>query len=357
MKNHKLERRKFLKYGGVAASAGAIIGLSSCKESTSSTTVSEPTKTTYKVGHGEFVYEVDKLWGVQDSTKTPVDNCHEMVMDKQGHIIMCTTHVNNNIIFYNKDGDVVKSWGNEFPGAHGLTLSDEGGEEFLYLTDTIKNQVYKLTMDGRKIMTWDYPKEVSAYGSAAQYQPTETAIADNGDIYITDGYGQNIITQYDAQGKYIRHFGGTGDSEDQFQTAHGICIDKRSGTPELLITSRSKQEFKRFSMDGQHLETIKLPGCSICRPVIKGDNLYFAVIVTKSWWDYDGMVAVLDKNNKVISFPGGSIPKYTDDVLQIPEYDGKTFLNPHDVCIDNDDNIYVPQWYSGKTYPVRLKRV
>ena len=137
-----------------------------------------------------------------------------------------------------------------------------------------------------------------------------------------------------------------------------MTIDQRGGkAPSLLITSRSKQEFKRFSMDGQYQETYGLPGCWICRPVIKGTNLYFAVIVTKSWGAYDGMVAVLDDKNQLVSLPGGSAPKFEDQNLVAPTYDNQTFLNPHDVCIDDDLNIYVPQWYSGRTYPVKLERV
>ena len=66
---------------------------------------------------------------------------------------------------------------------------------------------------------------------------------------------------------------------------------------------------------------------------------------------------VLDQNNNVLSLPGGSKPTYKDGVLLPPVYDQKTFLNPHDVCVDNDDNLYVPQWNSNKTYPVKLTRV
>jgi hypothetical protein len=55
--------------------------------------------------------------------------------------------------------------------------------------------------------------------------------------------------------------------------------------------------------------------------------------------------------------PGGSTPAYKNGMLEAPAYDQKTFLNPHDVCIDDDENIYVPQWNSGKTYPVKLHRV
>lgn len=31
--------------------------------------------------------------------------------------------------------------------------------------------------------------------------------------------------------------------------------------------------------------------------------------------------------------------------------------HPHDVCIVVDKNLYIPQWNSGKTYPVKLERI
>jgi peptidylamidoglycolate lyase len=62
---------------------------------------------------------------------------------------MLTNETQNNILVYNKDGQlIVNSWGTTYPGAHGLTLSDENGEEFLYLTDTVRHQVIKTTLKG-----------------------------------------------------------------------------------------------------------------------------------------------------------------------------------------------------------------
>lgn len=85
--------------------------------------------------------------------------------------------------------------------------------------------------------------------------------------------------------------------------------------------------------------------------------MYFAVIVTKSWWAYDGMLAVLDENDRVISLPGGSAPEFKNGIMVEPQYDNQTLMNPHDVCVDNEGNLYVPQWYSGKTYPVMFEWV
>jgi peptidylamidoglycolate lyase len=310
------------------------------------------------VGHGDFRYRVDKEWGIQDPSQFPVNDCHEMILDKKNRIFMTTTHPKNNILIYDRSGKILDAWGTDFPGAHGLTYSPEGEEEFLFITDPETHKVCKTTLDGKKLLEFTTPKEIAEYKDPSQFKPTETAIAPNGDIYIADGYGLDFIIQYDSKGNYIRHFGGKGDGDGQFNCCHGITLDTRGGgAPTLLITSRTANCFKRFTLDGTHLETIALPSCYICRPVLKNDMLYFAVIVTKDWETYDGMLAILDQENKVVSLPGGSSPTYQNDLLEAPTYDQKTFLNPHDVCIDNDENIYVPQWNSGKTYPVKLHRV
>ncbi len=310
------------------------------------------------IGHGNFKYKVNKEWGVQDPAKVPVKDCHEMVQDKQGRLILFTNETKNNLIYYDQSGKVLKTAGTDFPGAHGLTLSEEGGEEFLYMTDFERHQVFKADINGNVLMTLDFPKESGVYVKPEEYKPTETAIAPNGDIYVTDGYGLNYIIQYNSKGEYIRHFGGKGDAAHQFDCCHGITVDTRGGkAPTLLVSARTMNELKRFDMEGNLIERIPLPGCWICRPVIKGDNIYFAVIVTNSWWEYDGMVAVLDKDNKIVSLPGGSAPAYENNNLQKPSSDYSTFLNPHDVCVDQDENIYVPQWYSGRTYPIKLERV
>ena len=309
------------------------------------------------IGHGDFRYRVDKKWGIQDPTQFPVNDCHEMILDKKNRIFMTTTHPKNNILIYDRGGKILGSWGTDYPGAHGLTISEEGEEEFLFITDPETHKVCKTTLKGKKLLEINTPKEISDYKSEDQFKPTETAIAPNGDIYVADGYGLDFIIQYDKSGNYIRHFGGKGNKDDHFDCCHGIIFDSRDKNNSLLITSRSENVFKRFTPDGKHIETINLPSCYICRPVLKNGILYFAVIVTKDWGTYDGMLAVLDENNSVISFPGGSKPVYNNSQLIASVYDQSTFFNPHDVCVDNDEDIYVPQWNSGKTYPLKLTRV
>ena len=116
------------------------------------------------------------------------------------------------------------------------------------------------------------------------FKPTEFAVSPYGDFYVADGYGLDYIIQYDFNGRYIRHFGGRGQDKNQFNCCHGVTVDYRNSNKKtLLITSRSNNEFKRFSMNGEWIETIKMPGCYICRQVIKNRILFFAVNVTKDW--------------------------------------------------------------------------
>lgn len=364
--NQQNKRRDFLKQSTLLAGAG-LLGTACSNTVETSNEMKTEMKAKRIIGHGDYTYRVNKEWGVLDPTNVPVQNCHEMVQDAQGRLILATDHVKNNIIIYDRSGKVLDTWTLDLIGAHGLTIATEGEEQFLFITDSELNKVVKTTLDGKVLFEINYPKEIATYEEQAKgnertaasfFKPTEVAVAPNGDFYVADGYGLDYIIRYDSKGNYISHFGGKGDDATQLQNAHGVTLDTRNpNNVELLVTSRAKQEFKRFSLDGEHLETIPTPGCWICRPVIQGEELYFPVIVTKTWGAYDGLVIVLDKNNTIISAPGGSAPVYKNGILQPIEYDGLTFLNPHDVCIDNDKNIYVPQWYSGKTYPIMLERV
>lgn len=314
------------------------------------------------IGHGNYLYRVIKDWGNPRAGQYPVKDCHEMVMDTQGNLYMLTNDTRNNIIVYSKDGKIKAAWGTEYPGGHGLTFWGEGGKGgkgFLFITDTERHEVIKTTLDGKVLMVIGYPDMVGDYTSAAQYKPTETAIAANGDIYVTDGYGLQYVIQYNARGEYIRHWGGKGNEDDQFDCAHGIAIDDRNKDDvSLLVTSRNHNAIRRFSLEGVYKGTIYLPGSFVCRPVVHGANIYAAVFRSVHNQNAgSGYITILDETDKVVSTPGGTAPVYIDGELMPQRKAGEIFIHPHDVCIDDEENIYVPQWNAASTYPIKLQRI
>lgn len=311
------------------------------------------------LGHNKKRYRVDKEWSKADVARYPVKDCHEMVQDQKGRILLLTNEAKNNVLIYDKKGRLLQTWGTEYPGAHGLTLFNENGTDVLFICDNERHQVIKTTIDGKVLLTLNYPKETGQYTKAEEFVPTETAIAPNGDIYVVDGYGKDFVIQYDAKGRYIRHFGGRGEGDAYLLNAHGICVDARNkAKPSLVVTSRMQNAFKRYTMNGEYIETIDLPGAWVCRPVIRGDYLYAAVLQSQSsQWKQSGFVTILDKDFKVVSNLGGTIPDYSSGSLGEMQQAEKVFAYPHDVCVDDEESLYVAQWNSGKVYPYKLTPV
>ncbi len=350
-------RRTFIKKTALATSA---LGVSSLHFNI----INQPNLAQEILGHGAFKYRVHQSWGDLDPAKTPVNNCHEMVMDRKGRLIMITDEIKNNIIIYDKSGKYLSSWGKAFKSGHGLTLFEEGEEDVLFICNPDANdpRVVKYSVDGKLILELPDPRKIGVYQEGDRYNPTETAVAQNGDIYVADGYGSQWILQFNKEGEFIRKFGGPGNNDDQFSTAHGVTVDNRDpNNITLLCTSRGHNSFKRFSLDGKYISSIFLPGAFVCRAVIDDDNIYSGVCWSRLKYlnqtSNSGFVTILDKNNKVISNPGGTKPVYKKKKLQLMVQENPLFNHCHDVCIDDDKNIYVCQWNANKTYPIKLERI
>jgi len=370
MTNHK--RRTFLKRSGLALTAAGFTPNSFAVNITGKASPEDQI-----IGHGNYKYRVNKDWGNLDPAKTPVFNCHEMVMDSKGRLIMITDETKNNIIIYDKSGRLLDSWGTWFPGGHGLTLSKEGEEDVLFITDcgyflgrdeewhSQAGRVWKMTTDGKLIFNIGHPSTIGVYKPEDPFRPTEIAVAPNGDFYVADGYGMDFILQYTAQGEFIRKFGGKNnkDSAENLVNAHGIATDLRDPqNPVLICTSRTENCFKYFTLDGKYIKTIELPGLFVCRPVIDDKNLYSGVCWSKTkdenkgWVQDTGFVTILE-NDTVVSNPGGTEPVYKDGKLEQMYQDSTIFNHGHDVCVDDDKNLYICQWNANKSYPIKLERI
>ncbi len=250
------------------------------------------------------------------------------------------------------------TWGHDFPGAHGLTLVNENGEEFLFITDYARHQVFKTTLDGRVLMTLDAPFESGRYSHADQYKPTRVVPAPDGSFYVLDGYGASLVLHYSAQGKLQRVFGGRGKARDSINEAHGGAIDPRDpARPTLLVTSRQDGVVKRFTLDGVYVDELALPNTLPCDVVFTSEAIYIPQLRMTDGKSA-GFLTILDLHDKVVSNPGGAAPEYgPDGKLQPLQRTSALFKHPHGLVVDEEGGIYVAQWNSGQTYPIKLARV
>jgi peptidylglycine monooxygenase len=339
----------------------------------------DPTKDSI-IGHGSHRYRVIKDWVTPGQGRNhPILNCHEMVQVRDGRLFMVGDHSHNQLLIFSPEGRILESWGAAWPGAHGLTLSRENDEEFLLVTDSglwksgssgyrQTGRIAKIGLDGREIFSISHPMAVGAYEPDMVFNPTETAVAPNGDIYIADGYGSQFVLQYDSRGQFIRRFGGKEDvpQDQRLNNAHGVAIDLRQGADRatVLVTSRADHCFRRFTLDGQYIETLPVPGCMVCRPVLSGQELYAGVcwskdpVNNKLPGNPSGFVVILGADGKVLSAPGGTEPSYDETGSLTPLHRAEPiFDHGHDVCVLENGDLIVCQWNAAQTYPIKLERL
>ena len=310
------------------------------------------------LGSGAHRYEAIHDWG-ELPPQIKWGNTHGVVEDSQHniyvhHTVHATSESADSMVVFDGKGKFVRSWGKEFRGvAHGLHIRKEGRDEFLYLTVTAANPkqtpqpdmqavVLKVTPKGEIVWKIQGPPDVDAYkpgadGTPKRYNPTNLAIAPNGDIYVGDGYGSSFVNQYNSKAEYIRTFGGRGAEPGQLAEPHGIWVDGRGATPTLVVADRRNNRLQRFTLDGRHLEFV--PGF---RLPCHFDERNGMVVVP----DLHGRVTLMDKANQIVEHLGDSNPG-TNYPLRTQPRDAFVpgqFICPHGACFDHEGNIFVVEW-------------
>lgn len=316
---------------------------------------------TETLGQGEFRYRVVPDWG-QLGPETPVNNCHGLARDREGHIVLLTDQTRNNVIIYDKKGRLVHKWGTRFPGAHGLSLVTEGPREVLYITDLQTHSVTKTTLDGKTLQEWTCPVHTGKYPNPDEYRPSWTLHLPNGEFFVLDGYGRDFILHYAADGSFRKIFGGA-EGGIVHWGPHGGMVDPTGpgeGNPTLLIAMSDQQHLLRLDTTGAKLQQIDLPGGNP-RQIRKHGTHYFVAHLGDDWpknRDCRGFVSVLDEKLRVVSNVAGTPPVYDDaGKLQTMRHQEEVFRHPHDLIVDDEQSLYVAQFASGQTYPIKLERI
>lgn len=311
------------------------------------------------LGQGAFRYRVVPGWGDLGS-QTPVNDCHGIAVDREGHILLFTNETKNNVIVYDRKGRLVHKWGTQFPGAHGLSLVTEGAREVLFLTDLQRHQVFKTTLDGTILREWSLPKDTGKYPKPEEYRPSWTLHPPNGEFFVLDGYGRDYILHYGADGEFRRIFGGAEGGIVHWGPHGGMVDVTRSGETSLLIAMSDQQHLLRLATDGRILGTIPLPGGNPRQIRRVGDH-HFVAHLGDNWpkdRDCRGFVSILDASLRVVSNVGGTAPEYgPDGKLRTMAHREEIFRHPHDLAVDTEGSLYVAQFASGRTHPIKLERI
>jgi sugar lactone lactonase YvrE len=148
---------------------------------------------------------------------------------------------------YDKSGSLIKTWGNGlFKGPHYLRIDHEGN---IWIADYSRHVVRKFTPDGEVLLTlgtMDEPGDDDLHLSG----PTDMAISPAGDVFVTDGYGNNRVVHYDAQGRFVKTWGKLGVDAGDLSQPHSIAMDSQG---RLYVAERNNARIQLFDQDGNSL--------------------------------------------------------------------------------------------------------
>lgn len=302
-----------------------------------------------RVGSGEYVYECRHGW-VELPGGLEWQTTHNVAVDGQGHVYITHQGVGklmDTVFVFDDSGKFVRSFGKEWHGGgHGVDVRKEGGEEFLYLTNTWNNpKVVKATLKGETVWKMERPEAKEYADPKTAYNPTNVAFAPDGGFFIGDGYGANYMLRFDKDAKLQQVFGGTGTADGKFKTPHGNWIDARDpAKPTLVVCDRANARLQTFDLAGKHLATTP-----------KGTVLFPANIDTQGKLmlvpDLYARVTLIGADNQVVAQLGDDpawLAKVQKENLRTKpkEWVAGKFVHPHDACFLANGDILVAEWVS-----------
>jgi DNA-binding beta-propeller fold protein YncE len=284
------------------------------------------------VGSGEYRYECVENWG-----KLPEGWSFKEIgavgTDRNDNVYVFNRGEHPMIVF-DKDGNFLRSWGEGvFPRAHGIFMAPD---DTIWLTDDGDHTVRQCTLDGKILLTLGTPGKSAPFMSGEPFHRcTHTAMAPNGDIFVSDGYGNASVHKYDPKGRHLKSWGTSGTGPGEFNLVHNIVCDDDGW---VYVADRENHRIQIFDSNGKYetqWNSLHRP-CALFMPRGKCPLCYVGELgpgmpVNRLYPNLGARVSILDNTGKRLAWIGANRPG-----LGAGE-----FTAPHGICVDSTGSIYV----------------
>lgn len=292
-----------------------------------------------RMGSGIMTFDTVPGWGLRPDGSSILGPTHGgVVVDSKGHVY---TSADVGIFVFSPEGSLIKKFvGNDYSRCHDLEIRKEAESEFIYAARNASGEGIKMNVQtGEIVLKMPFPKESGL--DLKRFSPTAITVADNGDIFLADGYASNIIFKFDKAGKYLMHFGQAGNDLKQFKVCHGMTLDTRYEPNRLLICDRNhepKGRLLHYSLEGQFIQEV-ITGLGMPTSVAIQDD-YVSVP------DLHGRVVILNKQNVIMSVLGFNADPKNGGKYDVPQKDWVegVFSGTHGSYWDADGNLYIQDW-------------
>jgi len=238
------------------------------------------------------------------------------------------------LIVLDREGNFLNSWGEgQLPAAHGMFID---GDDNLYMPVKNSHVVLKYNPDGNLLMTlgeWDKPSDSGWSGNVNDpavraagpfNRPSDVALDPNGDLYISDGYGNSRVHKFSADGKLQFSWGEPGKTgPGEFHVPHGVWVHTDG---RVFVADRENNRIQIFSPEGEYLDQ----WTGLARPCdiyIDEDEVLYVP-------ELDGFMSILSIDGDIIATWGSPL-------------DAGWGNGAHAVWVDSHGDLYVNQNVEG----------
>jgi len=285
------------------------------------------------VGGGDYVFEfvqdwarLPEGWSFKEVSGVGVDRRDRVYVFSRG---------DHPLTIFERDGRFVGSWGDGMFGRpHAVTM---GPDDTIYLTDDGDHTIRKCTLDGKVLLTIGVPNQPAPKHSGRPFNRcTHVAVASDGSLYATDGYGNTRVHKFSPTGALVGSWGDPGTDPGQFNLPHAIAID-RAGL--LYVADRENHRMQIFDADGrfrtQWNNMHKPCGLYIDARDPAGERVYIGELcpggTSEGTPNLGARVGIYTTDGRLLTRLGD----------RLPGSEPGQFVAPHSVAVDSHGDVYV----------------
>jgi hypothetical protein len=161
--------------------------------------------------------------------------------NSKGHVFVYSRSGETRLFEFDQNGVFVKEFG---VGSYGFSFAHAvrvDKDDNIWAVDEGTNVIQKFSPDGRLLMVLgkrpDPLEQLSLAPGGGQYsgankpysfhRETDVGWDPQGNIFVSDGYGDSRVVKYDKNGRFIKSVGTRGSGPMQFSTPHAIAVDAK----------------------------------------------------------------------------------------------------------------------------------
>jgi hypothetical protein len=300
-------------------------------------------------------YELADGWGRPPGQQEHLDVA-DVAIDARQRVLLLTRFPAA-VLVYEPDGTLVTVWGGDVLSdrPHSITAGPDG---LVYVVDELDHAA-KVFREGGQLdrvigtcgvpsatgTDWTRPsfKEIQAsirMGAPPFNSPTALAVGPEGELYVSDGYGNARVHQFSPAGELLRSWGEPGTGPGQFRVPHSVFL---AADGQVLVADREGDRIQVFSPEGEYLTE----WTDVQRPTaIAADERGRLYLTELAWlagdysWRGGDINAVRPARLTVLDSQGTVLWRMTTQ--------GEACLSgnlaaPHGLAVDADASVYVAE--------------